>query len=90
MRWRVKFSECQRVRNRRRISVAETFRRPEDENDDTKGQGQLLSTDQVFLTQSNVSDTCTPLNLTVTKTEIEADEEMSVFDEDVSTELVIR
>ena len=53
-----------------------------------KQSRSITSTDQVFLTQTNASESCVPLNLTVTKTDIETDEEMAVFGEAVSTESV--
>ena len=53
-----------------------------------KQSRSITSTDQVFLTQTNASESCVPLNLTVTKTDIEADEEMAVLGEAVSTESV--
>ena len=49
----------------------------------------ITSQDQVFLTQSNASENCAPLNLTLKKIEIEADEETSVFEDSVRPEIVV-
>ena len=49
----------------------------------------IISTDQVFLTQSDASESYAPLNLTMTKTENEGNEETSVFEDNDCPELVI-
>ena len=55
----------------------------------TKQLKSITSADQVFLTQSDTSKSYAPLNLTVTRTENEVNEETSVFEDNVCPELVI-
>ena len=49
----------------------------------------VTSTDQVFLTQNDASESYVPLNLTMTNREIEVNEETNVFEDSVCPELVI-